>query len=325
MAAGTQPLIEAPRTGDAPATETSIPAIPDATTTPGEFPVGTGSGRARRPRRLWRPVAVAAVILAAAGLAAGLLLPGGPASTTAVPISVKSALSAVNGDVYVVYLGGAQANAEVYGEIKKAANGEVAALYAQQFPYKSAPAQVSSVILHPAGNAASYTFQVTPTLATRYRVELFQNSTASMPLGTSGMATIYVVAGGTEENTQDCSRPVCRQSLLVTNLVPPSALQTEMSAPQYVYFGINVAPSVEPAVPQWLLLGAGNGHITAPRRISADEFIQTVIFSFSIGNDAYRFAWAECSKSKETEDGIGLPGHHGCGDERVLQSADYLG
>jgi hypothetical protein len=24
-------------------------------------------------------------------------------------------------------------------------------------------------------------------------------------------------------------------------------------------------------------------------------------------------------------DGIGLPGHHGCGDERILDSATYLG
>ncbi len=64
-----------------------------------------------------------------------------------VPVSVKSALPAVSGDVYVEYLGGALAEAEVYGKINKATNGEVAALYAQQFPYQNAPAQVSSVIL----------------------------------------------------------------------------------------------------------------------------------------------------------------------------------
>ena len=95
--------------------------------------------------------------------------------------------------MYVVYLGGKQASAEIYGEIGKAVNGEVARLYAQQFPYQNAPTQVSSVIMHPAGSTARYEFQVTPTLATRYRVELFQSSTASTPLATSGVATIYVI------------------------------------------------------------------------------------------------------------------------------------
>jgi tRNA A-37 threonylcarbamoyl transferase component Bud32 len=325
MAEAGQPPTEVRGTGDGPATGTTIPTVPDAITDAGESPAGTGGGRAMRPRRLRRRIAVAAVILAAAGLAAGLLLPGGPAATTVVPVSVKSALPAVSGDVYVEYLGGALAKAEVYGKITKATNGEVAALYAQQFPYKNAPAQVSSVILRRVGDAASYSFPVTPTLATRYRVELFQNSTASTPLGTSSVATIYVVASGTAQGAQECTRPVCSQSQLVTEVVPPSALQTEASAPQYVYFGINLAPSTEPAVPQWLMLGAGNGHSTTPRRISADEFIVTITFSFRVGSSAFHFAWDRCGKSNEAADGVGLPGHHGCGDQRVLQSARYLG
>ena len=35
--------------------------------------------------------------------------------------------------------------------------------------------------------------------------------------------------------------------------------------------------------------------------------------------------WTTCSKDTEAADGIGLPGHHGCGAERVLSSAPYLG
>ena len=320
-----QPPTEVRGTGDGPAAGTTIPTVPDAITG-GESPAGSGTSRARRPRRPRRRIVVAAVILAAAGLAAGLLLPRGPAATTVVvPVSVKSALPAVSGDVYVEYLGGALAQAEVYGKINKATNGEVAALYAQQFPYQNAPAQVSSVILRRVGDAASYSFPVTPTLATRYRVELFQNSTATTPLGTSGVATIYVVASGTTQGAQECTRPVCKQSQLVTEMVPPSALQTEASTPQYVYFGLSLAPSATPAAPQWLILGTGNGHSTAPRRISADEFIVTVTFSFRVGNSAFHFVWDRCGKSNEAEDGVGLPGHHGCGDQRVLQSALYLG
>jgi hypothetical protein len=274
---------------------------------------------------------IAAFIMAAAGVAAALL-PGSPGHTMTLPISLKSALPAVSGDVYVVYCDGNQANAEVYGEIRNAANGEVAELYAQQFPYTNAPTRVSSVILRPADTTARYEFQVTPALATRYRVELFQSSTSSTPFATSGIATIYVTAGGTTSNTQTCSRPTCYESLRTTFLVPPSALQTEMSKQLNVYFGLNLAsatppapPSKAPATPQWLLLGGGNGLVMASNRISADEFSETVTFAFGIGNDAYNWDWNTCFKDTEAEDGMGLPGHHGCGDRRVLDSASYLG
>jgi serine/threonine protein kinase len=325
---GAATLNSVPGTVDAPATETRIPAVPDAVTAPGQLPVRSGSGHAQPPWRRWRRIAVAAAafIIAAAGLAAALRPGPGPVSPAAVAISVKSAEPAVSGDARVEYLGGEQASAEIYGEIRKAANGEVARLYAQQFPFKNAPTQVSSVILRPAGTTASYEFQVTPTLATRYRVELFQSSAASKPLATSGVATIYVVGFVTSEKIQTCSRPVCQESLEVTYWVPPSALQTEMSKPLYVYFGINLASTLEPPpLPQWLMLGAGNGHATAARRISADEFSYTVTFSFQVGGDSLHWAWRACREATEAEDGIGLPGHHGCGDARVLQSASYLG
>jgi hypothetical protein len=309
--------------GDAPATETSIPAVPDDTT-PVLAPVRSGSVQATPPWQRWQwRIAADALIMAAAGLITWILWPG-PVRPE-VPISVKSALPALTGDVYVVYLGGSQANAEVYGEISKAANGEVAELYAQQFPFKNAPALASSIILHPAGTTARYEFQVTPTLATRYQVEVFQTSTASTPLATSGIATIYVVAGGATGNAQTCGRPNCHESLQTTTFVPPSALLAEMSKPLYLYFGLNISPSKVPPAPKWVLLGTGNGHVTAPRRISADEFSQTVTFSFQIGNDAYSWNWASCTKDTEAEDGIGLPGHHGCGDARVLESANYVG
>jgi serine/threonine protein kinase len=314
-----------PETGDAPPTETSIPTRPDGTTPRVEVPVDRGGEQAEPRWRRWRwRIGAAAVIMAAAGLVAWLLWPPGPVKP-AVPISVKSALATVTGDVYVWYLGGTNAHAEVYGQIRKAANGEVAELYAQQFPFTSAPALVGSAILHPAGSTARYQFQVTPVLATRYRVEVFQSSTAPTPLATSGTATIYVVDSWTAGNAQTCSRPVCHESFQITLMVPPSALQTEVSKPVYLYFGLNLAPTTEPPAPKWVLLGAGDGHVTAPRRISGDEYAYTITLSFQIGNDAYDWAWASCAKDTEAEDGVGLPGQHGCGDARVLEAASYLG
>jgi hypothetical protein len=108
---------------------------------------------------------------------------------------------------------------------------------------------------------------------------------------------------------------------------PPSVLQTEMSKPLYMYFGLNLAKTkAAPPTPKWLLLGAGHGLVIASQRISADQFIKTETFSFTVGNDAY-YTWAGtmCLKDTEASDGIGLPGRHGCGDQRVLYSAPYLG
>jgi serine/threonine-protein kinase len=292
----------------------------------GQLPAGDGGrARPRSRRRLRRRIAVAAGIVAAAGLAAGLLLASlAPAMT--VPISPKSALPPVSGDVYVVYLGGGHAGAEVYGQIDKAANGEVAELYAQQFPYKNAPRRAGSTVLHPAGTTARYEFRVTPTLATRYRVELFRDSTSSAPLATSGVATIYVIMSATTSSPQDCGRPVCHESVQTTYLSPPSALPTEISKAPYPYFGLNLAPTGTPAVPEWLSLRGGHSHFIGSQQLSADEFIETVTFSPDIGHhDAYHWAWTMCFKDTEAEDGIGLPGHHGCGDQRVLSSASYLG
>ena len=330
MAAATHPPTEIARpaagVADPPATQTSIPAARNAVTDPGQLPPGSDTAQPpRRPRRRVVVAALAAVIVAAAGLTVGLLGGSTASPSVAVPISVKSAETAVSGDVYVVYHGSKLANAQVYGTIKKAASGEVAQLYAQPFPYHHAPTQVGSVILHPAGTTASYEFQVSPALATRYRVELLPSSTASAPLGTSAMATIYVVIGRASEYTQTCGRPVCHESLFTDNYVPPSALQTEMAKPWYAYFGVNLSSGKEPPPPQWLTLGAGSGHFTAAHRIAADEFSETVTFSFRIGNDAYHWEWTTCSKDTEAADGIGLPGQHGCGAERVLSSAPYLG
>jgi hypothetical protein len=98
-----------------------------------------------------------------------------------------------------------------------------------------------------------------------------------------------------------------------------------MSKRLYLYFGINLAPAAVPPVPQWLMLGAGNGHVTAPRRISANEFSYTITFSFQVGDDALHWAWRACRKSTEAADGLGLPGQHSCGDARVLQAASYVG
>ena len=61
-------------------------------------------------------------------------------------------------------------------------------------------------------------------------------------------------------------------------------------------------------------------------RVNYDgRFENTLTFSFTIGNDAYNWAWTACVKDTVSRDGLGLPGSHGCGARRVLRTASYLG
>jgi hypothetical protein len=244
-----------------------------------------------------------------------------------VPISVKSQLPAETGGVYVIYRDGKYSAAEVSGEFSAAVDGEVARLYAQRFPFTSAPAAVSSVIVHPAAGTARYAFQVTPTLATRYQVKLFRNGASAEPVATSAVKTVYVDLHVSLPQPQKCnSGPVCYMSVAANILSPPSTLRAEMSKTPSIYFGLSLAKTRKAPAPKWLSLGAGHSLVAGTEQVSADEFRMTVTFSFTHGSDHYiDFAWNICLKDAEAEDGIGLPGHHGCGDPRVLFSATYLG
>ena len=248
--------------------------------------------------------------------------PGPPVS---IPVTATSGLPPVSSDVYVVYHGGKDSSAQVSGEITGAVSGEVARLFAQQFPYTSAPAPAGSLTLDPAGRTTMYVFKVTPTLATRYAVEVFRSSTSTTPLATSATSTIYVIATGTTTYSQNCLRPVCHLTATYIVSVPPQALNAEMSKPWYVYFGVNLAPSVEPAPPTQLQLGADDPVVGPPQRISANQFKRSVSFTYQIGNDAYRAVDAWCTKDAEAQDGIGLPGSHACGSQLVPYPSGYLG
>jgi hypothetical protein len=269
--------------------------------------------------------AAAVVVVAGAGLIAALLRPHpGPVPAFS-PIAARSAFPPVTGDVYVEYQQGSSASAELSGEVKHVTKGQVAQLYAQRFPYRDAPVPAGSVILRPDGTTATYAFRVTPILATRYTVEVFGSTTAAAPLATSASRTIYVATGGSYGKAQTCTRPVCHQTLPVHVLVPASALSTEISKPWYVYFNTNLSAGQVPPAPTLLLLNAGGAGVSAPQRVSADDFERTVTLSFSVGSDAYNWNWTSCTQDTEAQDGIGLPGHHGCGAPSVDVSASYLG
>jgi serine/threonine protein kinase len=317
------------------------PPLPEPVTAdaPVRAPAGSGEPwlvRREQPRFRRAAIALAAIaVLAAASVAVvttGVLRsparkPAPPPKLASFPITAGSALAPQSGDVWVTYHGGADAQAQVYGEVKGAGRGYVARLYAQPFPFSARPSAVASVALHPKHKLAPYTFTVTPSLATRYYVSVFQNRKARRSLGRSPGAVIYVATSMTRGTSQPCKRPTCHETFTLNVYVPPLSLSSEISKRWYTYFGLSTSKSARPpAGPTVLQLGSGSAKISAAKRVSANEYAVTVTFTFPIGKkDGYTWFWAACVQGSETTDGIGLPGADGCGAKAIPAVHSYLG
>jgi hypothetical protein len=278
-----------------------------------------------RMLRAWRRVALVAALTGSAAIAAQLaaVVPAQAAAPT-ITVVATSSNPTVTGDVLVYYRGGKYGSARIHGTITGATAGEVATLYAQRFPYLAAARPVSSTTLSATGPTTAYSFTVTPTLATRYKVELFARKTAATPLAVSPTQNVYVASDWWVTGRDTCGQPVCRLRYHLFFAVPSSTLGVEISKPVYPYFAINFgAASNRP--PRWLYLNDGHASVSRAHQISANVFETILTFSFTVGNNSYYWGWTVCVKDTESTDGLGLPGSHGCGARRVLQTANYLG
>lgn len=284
--------------------------------------------------RSWRRVTLVALTGGAAIAAQLVAVTAAQAAAPAITIAAASKIGPVTGYVVVEYRGGKFASAKIHGTITGATAGEIATLYAQPFPYAKAPAPVRSATISTAGPAA-YSFTVTPTLATRYQVKLSVRKSAPSPLATSRVQTVYVTEGATFTGSGLCAQPgpptapVCRVTYRVFLVVPSSALRVEMSKRLYTYFGLRFGPPAGPTPPSpvWLYLNSGHPSLAGAQRISAHEFERTLTFSFTIGtgNHSWSWTWLVCLKDTLPQDGLGLPGHHGCGSSRIRPTVTYLG
>jgi serine/threonine-protein kinase len=313
--------------------------LPDAPAAPGAGPRAGLPGAEpwlvtdRRRRISGRAVAIAfAAVLVVAAVVAGSLFVvrrGSSRPPILLPVTARSANPRVTGDVWVRYQGGTFASAQLAGTVRGAASGEVAWLYGQPFPFDRAPEPVGlPVTLHPGGSEAraSYTFRVTPVVATRYRVEVFASAGTASPLLRSGFKTIYVASSSQATSPRACSRPVCKEGEFIDVFVPPSAMSTEVGKHWYVYFGrteSNLAATPPP--PGTLILGYSGAHAAAPKQLSSDEFSVPVAVDFTTGAHGFNWSWDACSQDSEPADGLGLPGTHECGAETIPASLSYVG
>jgi hypothetical protein len=187
-----------------------------------------------------------------------------------IPLTTASQVTPQNGDVYVDYKGGNDATAQLAGTVDSAPGGSVVRLYAREFPFTSAPALAATDTLN-SGGAASYTFQVTPTLATRYQVKFFDSPTAAAPAAESAVSTVYVLASWGQP-TLDCTGDSgCQASFTVTIYQPPTTLETEMPKQWYVYLG----PGNGSGQSSQALTLDPNAVIGAAHQIAPDEYTRT--------------------------------------------------
>jgi hypothetical protein len=276
-----------------------------------------------------RPAVTAGLVvvaLAVAGTAIAVTAGGSGGPPTSVSIAISSARPPDTGDVYVVYDDGNDSSAQISGQVPDAASGQVARLYAQPFPFTAAPAPVASLALQPTGDSARYAFTVTPSVATRYDVEVFSSGTATTPTDRSPVSTVYVTTGASSSYSQNCTSGTCVITMTFTVTVPAAEMRTEIAKPLYLYFGDTLASSGSTApTPTSVQLGGGDAKASPNQQVSATQFRFTATFTYQVGSGDSHWAQDLCAKDSVAQDGIGLPGSHNCGDSSLHFPPGYLG
>lgn len=160
------------------------------------------------------------------------------------------------------------------------------------------------------GASGVYRFVVAPALATAYR--------AVARSGKSAATTVYVSGRVLSSSCNLCvpSPPAGHQTLRVSlrYQVPGPAYQHELEKPLYFYYATSSHGPVTDVrlVKTFKQTAARGGVIVASARYRV------------VMGPGIAFHYVICIRDSETVDGLGLPGHHFCGNP-VLSPAEYGG
>jgi hypothetical protein len=264
--------------------------------------------------RIWRvPVAAA---LAVGGLGLMGVSPATAARTPAVSITVTSKFMKVSGFTWVYYKPAADNAATVSGTAINVSTGDTVTLYAEPFGAKTStvtgkPAKLTADSL---GNA-SFSFTVHPSRETEYEAEV---TTQDNLHATSAAQAVYVTRGFADNHfTQSCAHGHCTASYRFYVEIPASAYKSEVKKHWYLYFA---AAATQPATYPLSKSASAKDH-----KVNAGEFYALFTFRWKTKNpgiDTWRFG---CIKDTESSNGIGLPGHHGCGNKKLSTTLPYVG
>ena len=269
----------------------------------------------------------------AGGLIASGAIPAAnasPAATTTVTINATSpnypGLRArdhgkVDGFALVIYKLAPANTAVISGQVTTTATDDMATLMAKPFGKSTYTAVGTPVSLTTLG-VNTYSFSVKPTMATQYKVQV-----SGTDNGTSKPVSVYVTVANIPSRKSlriKCTTHRCVESVKVFTKLPAKALRTESRKHIYLYLAIGELRGSTPRLPKDYTLSTAS-HASRAKRINAGEYVVTLTWIVPIRNSRTIWVPNACAKDTERTDGLGLPGHHGCGDRHVPRSAIYLG
>jgi hypothetical protein len=276
--------------------------------------------------RVWRWVVP---LTAAAGLLSATAAIPAEAATSSYSVTISATSpnypdatnGLVDGFALVVYKATAHNwdQGTVSGTVTGYASGDVVTLLAEPFKAKSFTSTGSTVTLTSSG---SYSFTVQPSLATKYEVQVSTGTTVDV---TSGAATVYVTndySFGKSHKSCDLAANKCTFTYKVSLFVPASALKVESHKPLYLYIAQWYSATGSPT---WYYLDK-NATASKATRVNAGEYRIALTFYIKLKPRKVNY-WSTtfCAKDTESKDGLGLPGHHGCGNKRLNADTIYVG
>jgi hypothetical protein len=272
-------------------------------------------------RRHGRTSAIGALGAIAVLLAMASPLDAG-ASAATVTLTATTKNPVVTGDTWVTFARAGYSEATLQGTASGVAVGAVAKLLAQAFPYQTAPRVVATSALAVAGTSAPFSFSVAPQLSTHYAVEVLASSVATTAEGTSTTLTVYATSTGSGSNAESCRASRCTLTVHLTTVVPPSTIGVERRKHEFTYLDlVTTASGVRPTPTTYALV---NATVRGPTVTGRDlHYVLTI--AYREPRDAYWFFWEACTRDTLSLDGLGLPGHHGCGDRTFVATSPYLG
>jgi hypothetical protein len=246
------------------------------------------------------------IIVAGSVLASVLVLTSGGQARTATAISIHAKTTIMPFHHMVLDTYGKAAT--ISGTVANGQPGAAVQLQGSTFPYASGFGVLAQSTT---GAGGAYSFKTKPVLATHYRVVLVAEPTSVSPT-----ITVYVTPPFFNASRGRCpSAPRCRRHFAADIVYPPSTVPKEVGKRAYFYFGIRYGSGSIPPKRLRLITTGRQRHVRGTR--------YRMGFTISFATPAargYRYEWNVCLKDAEATDGLGLPGHHHCGDRSLPYS-----
>jgi hypothetical protein len=267
--------------------------------------------------RFWRRIAP---VIVAGGLVAGTgAIPAEAASPAAysVTIGAKVAYPTVTHDKLVIYQIKGFDTAAIHGEVSGAKPGDLVTLLAKPFGATSYAATTDTIKM--TAGSLKYSFTVQPSRATAYRIRISTGGHIDL---TSAVQTVYVAiqAVPVGKPVEKCTTTHCTYSIKTDTRLPSRDYKQEAGKHVYMYVSVGAPPPSDYTL-------STRSTVSKARKLNAGEFQLSFTFYVPITTPKDGFFVDACTKDSESHDGLGLPGHHGCGARNVNRKvADlYLG